>query len=45
MQGQSNSLGTDVCGVVHTSLSILSYIQIFTLAESLGGYDSLAELP
>ena len=32
-------------GIFPYKLSLTNYIQVFALAESLGGYESLAELP
>lgn len=43
--GFSGMLSFDLHGDLSTSQTFLSSLKIFTLAESLGGFESLAELP
>jgi len=43
--GNSGMLSFYIRGALQESRTFLSSLQIFTLAESLGGYESLAELP
>lgn len=43
--GYSGVLSFYIKGDLETSRKFLSTLEMFTLAESLGGYESLAELP
>ncbi|XP_065070138.1 cystathionine gamma-lyase-like [Rhopilema esculentum] len=43
--GFSGMLSFDIHGDLQTSRTFLSSLKVFTLAESLGGFESLAELP
>jgi len=43
--GCSGMLSFDLHGDLKTSQTFLSSLKVFTLAESLGGFESLAELP
>ncbi|KAL4716847.1 hypothetical protein ACJJTC_012658 [Scirpophaga incertulas] len=43
--GHSGVFSFKHCGGLNESRTFLSALKIFTLAESLGGYESLAELP
>jgi len=43
--GFSGMLSFDMLGNIQNSRTFLSSLKIFTLAESLGGFESLAELP
>ncbi|XP_021192439.1 cystathionine gamma-lyase [Helicoverpa armigera] len=45
MTGHSGVFSFKHCGDLKESRKFLSSLKIFTLAESLGGYESLAELP
>ena len=43
--GWSGMMGFCVKGGLKESTALVSYLKMFTLAESLGGHDSLIEIP